>query len=169
MTDGGTLIMRSGPASSRHRLGETVHQHNAPSIAPFAVDLEDAFEPARNSDAFGSIRQTSQVDYGRSTTDVSFWSGLVAGLATLGVGAAIAFMAFTSEPGSASGASALRSPHVREHVGSSLSVETVEVADTRFVPKKKHRVRRLVAPGEEAPAEAAVSEPAPEPEASETE
>jgi hypothetical protein len=166
MTDGGTLIMRPSPASSR--LGETAH-HDAPSIAPFAVDLEDAFEPARNSDAFGSIRQTSQVDDGRSTTNVSFWSGLVAGLATLGVGAAIAFTAFTSEPGSAYGAAALRSPHVLGHAGASLTVETVEVAETRFVPKKKHRARRVVTAGEDAPAEAAVSEPAPEPEPRETE
>jgi hypothetical protein len=169
MTDGGTLIMRNSPASSRHSFGETADQPNAPSIAPFAIDLEDAFEPARNSDAFGSIRHTSQFDYSRSTTNVSFWSGLVAGLATLGVGAAIAFIAFTSEPAAAYGAAAVRSPRALEHLRSSLTVETVEVAETRFVPKKKHRVRRATAAGEDATAEAVVSEAAPEPEPGETE
>lgn len=168
MTDRGTLIMRNSPASSRHRLGETQHYHS-PSLAPFAIDLEDEGEPARNSDALGTLRRTSNVDYSRSTTNASFWSGLFAGLATLGVGVAIAFTAFTSEP---SFAGVRRDVHLVQHVASSLSVETAELTDTKLAPKKKHRARKVVAApaaGDEAPAEAAAPEPAPAPEPSETE
>jgi hypothetical protein len=144
MTDAGTLIMRNGPLSVRRR--------DVPSIAPFAVDVA---EPAHNGDAFGEVRYRTNPDLGRTTTRTSFWSGLTAGVSTLGIGLAIAFVAFTAESPVSP-----RSPHVRAHAKSSLSIESVEVAETRFVPKKKHRVRRpVVATTEEAAPEAPATEP----------
>jgi hypothetical protein len=173
MTDQGTVIMRNGPASSRRAierrlLQQTQLQANAPSIMPYAIDIdpEDFEEPARNSDAFGSLRrQTSQVDVGRTTTRASFAAGLFAGLATLAAGAAVAFVAFTSEPATAFGIAA-RAPHVLSHVSSSISVDPVETAELKAPPPKKkvHRVRTVAA---EPPADDAVmgglvgTEPAP--------
>lgn len=152
ITDGGTLIMRNGPASARHELQRT-HSSHSPSIAPFAIDLEELEEPARNSDAFGEIRRTTSFDGGRTTTNVSFWSGLFAGLATIGVGVAIAVTAFTSDPAVSYGTVA-RSRHVVAHVGSSLAIDTVELAETKAAPKPKKKVVRA------RPADGAVEEPA---------
>lgn len=165
MTDGGTLIMRTSPA--KQHLGETRH-HHSPSLAPFAIDLEDEGPPARISDALGTLRHTSSFDYSRSTTNASFWSGLFAGLMTLGIGIAIGFMAFTTE---SSFVGARRDVHIVEHVRSSLAVETVEVTDTKLVPKKKHRARKAAVTtlAEEGASEVATPEPVPAPEPSETE
>ncbi|MFO0736801.1 MAG: hypothetical protein U0270_13030 [Labilithrix sp.] len=175
MTDAGTLIMRNSPVSTRRArssLQQTRHYHapaphHPSSIAPFALDLEDHEEPARNSDALGTLRHTSQFDYARSTTNTSFWSGLAAGLATLGVGIAIGFTAFTAEPAVSYGTTT-RDRHIVTHTASSLGVETVELAETKAAPPKKkaHRARRVVsATTEELPDTLPIlgSTPAPEP------
>jgi hypothetical protein len=187
MTDQGTLIMRSGPVSSRRaadkRLLRQTHQLHAaaihvPSIAPLAIDLdpEDFEEPARNSDALGLLRQTSQVDYGATTTKTSFVAGLTAGLLTLAAGAAVAFVAFTTEPSAAFG-SVPRAPHVVAHVANAIAIDAVETAELKAAPKKKtHRVVHKVSTdadsvgglvGEMTEGEA--SEPAPAPQTPESE
>lgn len=177
MTDGGTLIMRNGPASSRHaarRVLERTRDHHSPSIAPFAIDIEDHEVPAGNGDALGTLRHTTRLDLGRSTTRASFWSGVAAGLATLGVGVAIAFTAFTSESAPAYGTEPRR-PRVVAHVASSLGIESPEASDAKVdvkaLKKKAHRVRRpapaaaeaAARPTEEAAPEAPLDIPAPAP------
>ena len=153
MTDAGTLIMRNGPLSTRRREAEARY-----SIAPFAVDIEDHEEPARNADAFGEMRFKTQLDLGRTTTRASFWSGLSAGVATLGIGIGIAITAFSAEAATGAGGHNSRSPHLRDQTKTAIAIDSVELAETKFVAKKKHhRVRRVAAAEstEEAPAPAA--------------
>lgn len=161
MTSAGTLIMRNSPASVARQKAQTLAHHSPeralpaaespfPSIAPFALDLDDYMEPARNSDALGTNRRnrTTDAGLGRSTTRASFFAGLGSGLMTLIVGIIVGFIAFTTDEGIDVGTIA-RSRHAVAHVASSLHVDALETAAQKAVPKKHvHRsLRKTVADG----------------------
>lgn len=164
MTDAGTLIMRNSPAAAseiarqkavtsrtelpRKSAPSYPAESGFPSIAPFALDLDDYAEPARNSDAFGTNRRNRTTDAGlaRSTTKTSFFAGLGSGLLTLTIGIAIGFIAFTNDEGIDVGTIA-RQRHAVAHVASSLHVAALETAELKATARKHvHRAFRRGAP-----------------------